>query len=159
MLSRRAQVQALEQELDRRRDDRRLLGAVGHVERAEPADRLGQARAPRASSATYSRDGVRSPVSTVKPVLERLDDAVEVVERHVPVERRVQRLGDEPLDDPLLGRLVADRLELDLADGRGDDGAQVATRAARATGSPSRTARLSAAASQHLGVGDRRPGR
>ena len=60
-----------------------------------------------------------------EPVLERLDDTFQILDRDVPVERRVERLGDEPLDDPLLGRLVAGRLELDLADRRGDDRAEV----------------------------------
>ena len=81
-------------------------------------------------------------------VLERLDDGIEVVERHVAVERRVQGLRDEPLDDPLLGRLVADRLELDLAGGRWRRPRRGRTPAATPSGSPSRTARLRAAASR-----------
>ena len=68
----------------------------------------------------------------------------------------MERLGDEPLDDPVLGRLVARRLELDLADGRGDDGAQVrhARRADRLAEAdrPLERGRL-----EHLGIRDRDP--
>ena len=61
------EVESLEQELDAGRDDRGLLGAVGDVVRAQPLDRAAQARAPRASSATYSRDGVAVAGLDVKP--------------------------------------------------------------------------------------------
>ena len=61
------QVQALEQELHRRRDDRRLLGPVGHVERAEIRGPRRRSPGTSRAHATYSRDGVRSPVSTMKP--------------------------------------------------------------------------------------------
>src|SRR5437879_9006476 len=38
------QMEALEEELHRRRDDRRLLRSIRHIERAEPADRLVETR-------------------------------------------------------------------------------------------------------------------
>ena len=74
---------------------------------------------------TYSRDGTRLAGLDDQPVLERDDDVVEVVDLDPPTERRVERLRDQSLDDALLGRLVADRLQLDLADRRCDHGAQV----------------------------------
>ena len=43
----------------------------------------------------------------------------------MPPVGRVERLRDEPLDDPLLGRLLACRLELDLAGRRGDHGTEI----------------------------------
>ena len=52
------QMEALEQELDGRGDDRGLLGAVGDVVRAETIDRPSTARAPRAS-----RRRTRAPAS------------------------------------------------------------------------------------------------
>ena len=69
----------------------------------------------------------RDPITGLddEAVLEREDDVVQVVDRHLPTERREHRLRDEALDDPLFGGLVADGLELDLADGRGDDGAEI----------------------------------
>ncbi len=66
----------------------------------------------------------------------------------------MERLGDQPLDDPLLGRFVAGGLELDLADRRGDDRAEVrdARRADRLAEAdrPLERGRL-----EHLGIGDR----
>ena len=94
------------------------------VERAEPADGVVEPGI-SAIQRTYSRDGTRSPVSTTSPSSNASDDVVEIVDVDAPAERREQRLRDQPLDDPLLGRLVADRLQLDLADRRGDDRAQV----------------------------------
>ena len=85
---------------------------------------------------------------------ECVDDRFQVVERGEPAERGVQRLGDQPLDDPLLGRVIADGLQLDLADGRGDHRTEVrdargAERLAEAD-SPLERGRF-----EDLGVGDR----
>ena len=73
-------MEAFEEELDRRGDDRRLLGAVGDVEGTEIADRVAQAR-----DLAHPRDVLarRRPIAGLdgEPVLERLDDLLELVER------------------------------------------------------------------------------
>ena len=75
------EVQALEQELDGRRDDRRLLGPVGHVERAEPIDRRrSRPGTSRIQRHVLARRGALAGLDD-EPVLERLDDRVQVVER------------------------------------------------------------------------------
>ena len=106
--------------------------------------------------ATYSRDGTRLAGLDDESILEGEDHVVEIVDRHSPAERRVERLRDEPLDDALLGRLVADRFQLDLADRRGDDRAQVrdarrGDRLSQPDGSPK------GGGLEDLGVGDRDP--
>ena len=150
------EVEALEQELDGRCDDRGLLGAVGHVERAEPRGPSPPARAPRASSATYSRDGVRSPVSTVKPSSNASTTPsrsssetcrLNVVWSALVMSRSTIRSSgaSSPTD-----------LELDLADRRGDDRAEVGDARRRdRLAEPDRP--LERGRLEHLGVGDRDP--
>ena len=74
------QVQALEQELDGGRDHRRLLGPVGRIERAEVADRVVQTRHLAHPGDVFAR---RRPLAGLddEPVLERIDDRLEVIER------------------------------------------------------------------------------
>ena len=139
------EVEALEQELDGGSDDRRFLGTVRDVVGAQPIDRDRQPGHLSHPGDVLARRGAVAGLDG-EPILEGLDDALEIVDGDASREGRVESLGDEPLDDPFLGRFVAGRLELDLADGRGDDSAQIQTRGAP-TGSPRRTARLRAAAS------------
>ena len=100
----------------------------------------------------------RDPIAGLddQPVLEREDDVVEIVEVDPPAERREQGLRDQPLDDPLLGSVVADRLELDLADGAGDDRAEVAdARRGHGLAQPDRPSERGGL--EDLGVRDRDP--
>ena len=121
---------------------------------APPGRRRGSRRtaapgpASRASSGRTRATACASPVSSTRPSSNAWTTSSSRRSASAPIERCEQRLGDQPLDDPLLGRLVAGRLELDLAGRRGDDRAEVADTRGAAVGSPSRTARLSAAASQ-----------
>ena len=141
------EVEALEQELDRGGDDGGLLGAVGDVEGARGGRRPGACRAPRASSATYSFDGVRSPVSTMNPSSKASTTGssdssstwrVNVAYSAFVMSRSTMRSSgaSSPTDSssilPTVEATTAPRSE---------------TRGAP-SGSPSRTARLSAAASR-----------
>ena len=116
------------------------------LEDAGPPDRLGE---PGYLARPADVLGRMDPIAGLEgqALLERLDQRLQFLDRDAPVERRIHGFGDQALDDALLGRLVADRLELDLAGRRGDDAPRSLIRGA-AAGSPRRTARLRAAASR-----------
>ena len=113
------QVQALEQQLDGRCDERRLLRAVGRVERVHAHDSVAQpgdlAHRPHVVARRDQLAGFDH-----QALLKGVEDGLELVERRDPVERGEHRLGHEALDDPLLGRVLACRLDLDLARRRGE---------------------------------------
>ena len=141
------EVEALEQELDGGGHDRRLLGAVGDVEGAEAVHGLAQP-----GDLAHPRDVLLRGRALAglddEPVLEGLDDRLQRVELDLARERGVQRLRDEPLDDALLRRVVADRSRARSCRRSRRRRPRGRRRAARPSGSPSRTARFSAAASR-----------
>ena len=100
--------------------------AAGDAVGAQRAHGLGQARASRASSArsrpTEPARRSRRTSPTSKASTTSSSSSMSTSRSKTLWMARVE----QPVDDALLGRLVAERLELDLAGGRGDERGQVA---------------------------------